>query len=172
MPERSYSVFAARRRNCDAMSTNKWQKARADKHREAGLCLDCIEPAKTGRVRCEKHLRLHAESNRRRVPIFRKNGICIACRKGIAERFWHCRQCRERQAELYANRNKKRAAGSELEQAIWSVIGSQNKAAIAMPYDKAAGVRDTCSQIFGSNEFYVCTAEAAARMNDAEEKKA
>lgn len=70
------------------------------------------------------------------------------------------------------NETKTEPQQSELEQAIWSVIGSQNKAAIAMPYKTAAGVRDSCSQIFGSNEFYVCTAEAAARMNDAEEKKA
>ena len=94
----------------DAMSTNNWRKEMSDRHRAAGLCLDCKEPAKSGRVRCEKHLRLHAESNRRRIPIFRKNGICPYCRKGIAERFWKCKKCRERQAELHAERNKNRTA--------------------------------------------------------------
>ena len=57
------------------------------KHKKAGLCIDCSRPAKAGRVRCDRHALYQCKkdkaSNYARVKNYRekwrKEGRCTTC---------------------------------------------------------------------------------------------
>ena len=86
------------------------------KHRELGLCTQCSSPVHPGHMRCLKHLRSHAASQKKYrqnnsefylklhrdiKKLRRQKGLCTACGAPVEKGYSTCYNCRE---QLYCER--------------------------------------------------------------------
>ena len=85
-----------------------------NKRKEAGLCTACgKEPARQGRVTCEKCARQLREYGTESYKFYKDRGICVRCRKAKAEQGRvFCKACGEYTRMYQRHMRKKSVSGS------------------------------------------------------------